>query len=95
MYSTKHRAINTDSIHIGGYRSYLLLQTNKTMQDSTRDVKSKESAKKKRRTKQRQRQQDSAKSYRRYLGQTPGDGEGQRSLVCCSPWGLQESDTTW
>ena len=20
--------------------------------------------------------------------QTPGDGEGQGSLVCCSPWGL-------
>ena len=19
---------------------------------------------------------------------TPGDGEGQRSLACCSPWGL-------
>ena len=26
--------------------------------------------------------------------QTPGDGERQRSLVCCSPWGLKESDTT-
>ena len=26
--------------------------------------------------------------------QTPGDGEGQGSLVCCSPWGCQESDTT-
>ena len=25
---------------------------------------------------------------------TPGDGEGQGSLVCCSPWGLKESDTT-
>ena len=25
---------------------------------------------------------------------TPGDGEGQRSLVCCSPWGSKESDTT-
>jgi len=24
--------------------------------------------------------------------QTPGDGEGQRSLVCCSPWGCKESD---
>ena len=21
--------------------------------------------------------------------QTPGDGEGQGSLVCCSPWGSQ------
>ena len=26
--------------------------------------------------------------------QTPGDGEGQRSLACCSPWGRRESDTT-
>ena len=26
--------------------------------------------------------------------QAPGDGEGQRSLVCCSPWGHQESDLT-
>ena len=24
--------------------------------------------------------------------QTPGDSEGQGSLVCCSPWGHQESD---
>ena len=23
-----------------------------------------------------------------------GDGEGQGSLVCCSPWGLRESDMT-
>jgi len=26
--------------------------------------------------------------------QTPGDSEGQGSLVCCSPWGHEESDTT-
>ena len=26
--------------------------------------------------------------------QAPGDGEGQRSLVCCSPQGGKESDTT-
>ena len=26
--------------------------------------------------------------------QTPGDGEGQGSLVCCSPWGGKELDTT-
>ena len=25
---------------------------------------------------------------------TPGVGEGQGSLVCCSPWGCKESDTT-
>ena len=23
-----------------------------------------------------------------------GDGEGQGSLACCSPWGRKESDTT-
>ena len=26
--------------------------------------------------------------------QTPGDGEGQGSLECCSPWGCKESDMT-
>ena len=26
--------------------------------------------------------------------QTPGDGEGQGSLACCSPWVRKESDTT-
>ena len=26
--------------------------------------------------------------------QTPADGEGQGSLVCYSPWGHKESDTT-
>ena len=26
--------------------------------------------------------------------QTPGDGEGQGSLVCYSPWGHKELDTT-
>ena len=26
--------------------------------------------------------------------QAPGDGEGQGRLVCCSPWGHKESDTT-
>ena len=26
--------------------------------------------------------------------QTLGDSEGQGSLVCCSPWGSKESDTT-
>ena len=25
---------------------------------------------------------------------TPGDGDGQGSLVCCSPWGCEEWDTT-
>ena len=24
--------------------------------------------------------------------QSPGDGEGQGSLACCSPWGHKESD---
>ena len=26
--------------------------------------------------------------------QALGDGEGQGSLVCCSPWGRKESDMT-
>ena len=26
--------------------------------------------------------------------QTQGDSEGQGSLVCCSPWGCKESNTT-
>ena len=29
------------------------------------------------------------------LGQTPGDGEGQGGLACCSPWGHKESVMTW
>jgi len=29
------------------------------------------------------------------LGQILGDGEGQGSLACCSPWGHKESDMTW
>ena len=27
------------------------------------------------------------------LGWTPGDGEGQGGLACCSPWGCKGSDT--
>ena len=30
----------------------------------------------------------------RKLEQTPGDGEGQGGLACCSLWGRKESDTT-
>ena len=26
--------------------------------------------------------------------QAPGVGDGQGGLVCCSPWGCKESDTT-
>ena len=28
------------------------------------------------------------------LEKAPGVGDGQGSLVCCSPWGHKESDTT-
>ena len=28
------------------------------------------------------------------FGQVPGVGDGQGSLVCCSPWGHKESDMT-
>ena len=30
----------------------------------------------------------------RELEQAPGVGDGQGGLVCCSPWGPIESDTT-
>ena len=29
------------------------------------------------------------------LGQTPEDGKEQGSLLCCSPWGHEESDMIW
>ena len=29
------------------------------------------------------------------IEKTLGDSEGQWSLVCCSPWGCKELDTTW
>ena len=29
----------------------------------------------------------------REFEQAVGDGEGQRSLMCCSPWGHKDSDT--
>ena len=32
--------------------------------------------------------------YGHEFEQTPGDGEGQGSLACCSPWDYKESDTT-
>ena len=28
------------------------------------------------------------------LGRTPGVGDGQGGLACCSPWGHRQSDTT-
>ena len=28
-------------------------------------------------------------------GQTPGDGESQGGLVCCSPWSHKKLNTTW
>ena len=34
-------------------------------------------------------------THRHKFEQTPGDGEGQGSLVCCSPWGCKELSTTW
>ena len=32
--------------------------------------------------------------YGHEFGQTPGVGDGQRGLACCSPWGHKELDTT-
>ena len=48
---------------------------------------------KRRRGQQRMRWLDgTAKSME--FEQVPGDGEGQGNLVCCSPWGHKELDTT-
>ena len=46
--------------------------------------------------KQRMRWLDgiTASMDRHELEQALGDGDGQGSLACCSPWGLEESDTT-
>ena len=32
--------------------------------------------------------------YGHKFEQVPGGGDGQRSFVCCSPWGHKESDMT-
>ena len=32
--------------------------------------------------------------HHQLYGQAPGDGEGQGSLTCYSPWGRKESDMT-
>ena len=32
--------------------------------------------------------------HRLKLEKSPGDGEGQGSLACCSPWGCKELDMT-
>ena len=32
--------------------------------------------------------------YGHEFEQAPGVGDGQGSLVCCSPWGRKQSDTT-
>ena len=32
--------------------------------------------------------------YGHEFEQAPGDGEGQGSQACCSPWGCKESDMT-
>ena len=46
----------------------------------------------------RQRQDEMVGWHHRLNGhefeQALGDGEGQRSLVCCSPWGCKELDST-
>ena len=49
---------------------------------------------KRRRGQQRMRWLDGITNPGYELEQTPGDNEGQRRLVCCSPWGCRESDIT-
>ena len=39
------------------------------------------------------RQLDGITDSKDVFEQTPGVGEGQGGLVCCSPWGHKESDT--
>ena len=47
---------------------------------------------KRRKGHQRMRWVDSISGHE--FEQILGDGEGQGGLVCCSPWGHKESDTT-
>ena len=35
-----------------------------------------------------------SQTQRHEFEQAPGDGEGQGSVECCSPWGHKESDKT-
>ena len=43
---------------------------------------------------QRMRRLDGMNNSMHMFEKTPGDSEGEESLVCCSPMGLQELDTT-
>ena len=47
-----------------------------------------------RRSRQRTRWLDSITNSVDMSQSKPGDGEGQRSPPCCSPWGCKEPDTT-
>ena len=47
-----------------------------------------------RRARQRMRWLDGITNSIDMFEQTPGDGEGQGSLACFSPWGGKESDMT-
>ena len=47
-----------------------------------------------RRRRERQRMRWYHRLDGREFEQTPGDGERQGSLACCSPWGCKELDVT-
>ena len=51
-----------------------------------------------RRKEKRAAEDEMVRWYHRLSGhkfaQTPGDGEGQGNLACCSPWGCRELDMT-
>ena len=47
-----------------------------------------------RRGQQRMRWLDGITNSMDMFEQTPGDGEGQGSLVCCHPWSHKKLDTT-
>ena len=40
------------------------------------------------------RRLDAINNLMHMFEKTPGDSEGEESLVCCNPMGSQESDTT-
>ena len=62
--------------------------------DSPEDTDARQTEGKRGRRQQRMRWLEGITDSIHEFEQTPGDGEGQRSLACCSPWGRKEWDTT-
>ena len=62
--------------------------------DSPEDTDARQTEGKRGRRQQRMRWLEGITDSIHEFEQTPGDGEGQRSLACCSPWGQKELDVT-